>query len=81
MTARTFARCRCGPAPNTAAAQKSIEGLSAGQKVVASGQFLIDSEANLRGAFDGLSGSSHPTEGAKPESMPVPAANAPQEEH
>ncbi len=29
-----------------------LEGLTAGQKVVASGQFLIDSEANLRGAFD-----------------------------
>lgn len=28
-----------------------LDGLSEGQKVVASGQFLIDSEANLRGAF------------------------------
>jgi Cu(I)/Ag(I) efflux system membrane fusion protein len=31
-----------------------IEGLDAGQKVVVSGQFLIDSEANLRGAFNKL---------------------------
>lgn len=34
-----------------------IDGLKLGQKVVASGQFLIDSEANLRGAFDNLTGS------------------------
>lgn len=34
-----------------------IEGLKLGQNVVASGQFLIDSEANLRGAFDNLTGS------------------------
>jgi len=33
-----------------------LEGLAAGQRVVASGQFLIDSEANLRGAFDSLTG-------------------------
>lgn len=33
-----------------------LDGLQAGQKVVASGQFLIDSEANLRGAFDSLAG-------------------------
>jgi Cu(I)/Ag(I) efflux system membrane fusion protein len=33
-----------------------LEGLSLGQSVVASGQFLIDSEANLRGAFDNLAG-------------------------
>jgi Cu(I)/Ag(I) efflux system membrane fusion protein len=33
-----------------------IEGLSAGQKVVASGQFLIDSEASLRGSLQRLGG-------------------------
>jgi Cu(I)/Ag(I) efflux system membrane fusion protein len=33
-----------------------LEGLTLGQSVVASGQFLIDSEANLRGAFDSLTG-------------------------
>jgi membrane fusion protein, copper/silver efflux system len=34
-----------------------LQGLTLGQSVVASGQFLIDSEANLRGAFDHLAGS------------------------
>jgi Cu(I)/Ag(I) efflux system membrane fusion protein len=34
-----------------------LEGLAPGQNIVASGQFLIDSEANLRGAFDALGGS------------------------
>ena len=51
-----------------------IEGLALGQQVVASGQFLIDSEANLRGAFDSLTGSGD----AKPMDadhnlMPAPA--------
>jgi Cu(I)/Ag(I) efflux system membrane fusion protein len=52
-----------------------LEGLSFGQNVVASGQFLIDSEASLRGAFDNLAGSSE-TEGPNvtPESMPMPSA-------
>ena len=34
-----------------------LAGLHLGQNVVASGQFLIDSEASLRGAFDNLAGS------------------------
>jgi membrane fusion protein, copper/silver efflux system len=34
-----------------------LTGLTVGQNVVASGQFLIDSEANLRAAFDNLAGS------------------------
>ncbi len=34
-----------------------LQGLQLGQNVVASGQFLIDSEANLRSAFEGLAGS------------------------
>ena len=52
-----------------------LESLSIGQNVVASGQFLIDSEASLRGAFDNLAGSNE-TEGssAKPELMPMPSA-------
>ena len=51
-----------------------LEGLSLGQNVVTSGQFLIDSEASLRGAFDNLAGASEPThEAAKPELMPAPA--------
>jgi membrane fusion protein, copper/silver efflux system len=36
-----------------------LEGLNLGQNVVASGQFLIDSEANLRGAFDNLAPGEH----------------------
>jgi Cu(I)/Ag(I) efflux system membrane fusion protein len=51
-----------------------LEGLGLGQSVVASGQFLIDSEASLRGAFDNLAGASAaPTTDMKPELMPVPA--------
>jgi membrane fusion protein, copper/silver efflux system len=52
-----------------------LEGLSVGQDVVASGQFLIDSEASLRGAFDNLAGSNETEEpSAKPELMPMPSA-------
>jgi Cu(I)/Ag(I) efflux system membrane fusion protein len=40
-----------------------LEGLTLGQNVVASGQFLIDSEANLRSAFDNLAGA-NPTDGS-----------------
>jgi Cu(I)/Ag(I) efflux system membrane fusion protein len=51
-----------------------LEGLTLGQSVVASGQFLIDSEANLRGAFDNLAGSNDSTSG-KPQTdlMPAPS--------
>jgi Cu(I)/Ag(I) efflux system membrane fusion protein len=35
-----------------------LDGLTVGQNVVASGQFLIDSEASLRGAFENLAGAS-----------------------
>jgi membrane fusion protein, copper/silver efflux system len=49
-----------------------LEGLSAGQNIVASGQFLIDSEASLRGAFENL---------AKPDLMPAPSAQAPEGGH
>src|ERR1700676_5686488 len=52
-----------------------LEGLDLGQSVVASGQFLIDAEANLRGAFDNLAGSNETrTERAQPDLMPAPAA-------
>ena len=52
-----------------------LEGLNVGQSVVASGQFLIDSEATLRGAFNNLAGSteSHDSN-ANPELMPSPSA-------
>jgi membrane fusion protein, copper/silver efflux system len=64
-----------------------LEGLSVGQDVVASGQFLIDSEASLRGAFDNLAGSNDasgpnatpelmPTPSAKPESIPMTMPSA-----
>jgi Cu(I)/Ag(I) efflux system membrane fusion protein len=55
-----------------------LEGLSAGQNVVASGQFLIDSEASLRGAFENLAGSNE-SEGknARSELMPAPSDQAP----
>ena len=52
-----------------------LEGLSVGQNIVASGQFLIDSEASLRGAFDNLAGSNEtPNPNAKSELMPMPSA-------
>jgi Cu(I)/Ag(I) efflux system membrane fusion protein len=55
-----------------------LEGLSVGQNVVASGQFLIDSEASLRGAFDNLAGSNDtPDPEATSELMPTPSAQPP----
>jgi Cu(I)/Ag(I) efflux system membrane fusion protein len=63
----------CGSAPSKAAARRFWRGLRLGQNVVASGQFLIDSEANLRGAFDNLAGSNESkSEDAKPMMMPAP---------
>ena len=52
-----------------------LQGLTVGQNVVASGQFLIDSEATLRGAFNNLAGSteSHDSN-ANSELMPSPSA-------
>lgn len=59
-----------------------LEGLSAGQNVVASGQFLIDSEASLRGAFENLAGSNdHPEKDPSAELMPAPSAHAPHGGH
>jgi membrane fusion protein, copper/silver efflux system len=59
-----------------------LEGLTLGQNVVASGQFLIDSEANLRGAFDNLVGASESrSEEAKPMMMPAPSMKAPSGSH
>jgi membrane fusion protein, copper/silver efflux system len=52
-----------------------LEGLALGQNVVASGQFLIDSEANLRSAFDNLAGAGKtPDEDAARQLMPQPSA-------
>jgi Cu(I)/Ag(I) efflux system membrane fusion protein len=59
-----------------------LEGLSAGQNVVASGQFLIDSEASLRGAFENLAGSNDPQgKSATPDLMPAPSMQPPDERH
>jgi Cu(I)/Ag(I) efflux system membrane fusion protein len=59
-----------------------LEGLDAGQNVVASGQFLIDSEASLRGAFENLAGSNEPQGmNAKPELMPAPSTQSPNGAH
>jgi membrane fusion protein, copper/silver efflux system len=59
-----------------------LGGLNVGQDVVASGQFLIDSEANLRGAFDNLAGSNESkSEAAKPMMMPVPSMQSPDGSH
>jgi membrane fusion protein, copper/silver efflux system len=59
-----------------------LEGLTPGQSVVASGQFLIDSEANLRGAFDNLAGSNESkSEDSKPMMMSMPSMQAPAESH
>jgi len=59
-----------------------LDGLSAGQNVVASGQFLIDSEASLRGAFENLAGSNESQDkNAKPDLMPAPSAQPPDGAH
>jgi membrane fusion protein, copper/silver efflux system len=59
-----------------------LEGLNLGQDVVASGQFLIDSEANLRGAFDHLAGSNESkSEDAKLMTMPMPSMPSPNGNH
>jgi Cu(I)/Ag(I) efflux system membrane fusion protein len=59
-----------------------LQGIQLGQKVVASGQFLIDSEANLRSAFDDLAGSNESTpKDTKPMLMPAPSTQSPDEVH
>jgi Cu(I)/Ag(I) efflux system membrane fusion protein len=59
-----------------------LDGLNQGQDVVTSGQFLIDSEANIRGAFDHLAGSNESkSEEAKPMTMPMPSMQSPEGSH
>jgi membrane fusion protein, copper/silver efflux system len=54
-----------------------LEGLTLGQSVVASGQFLIDSEASLRGAFDSLAGAGGTAEqDATRALMPAPSTQS-----
>ncbi len=59
-----------------------LQGVQLGHTVVASGQFLIDSEANLRGAFDNLAGSNESKrDDADPMLMPAPSTQPPDEAH
>jgi membrane fusion protein, copper/silver efflux system len=59
-----------------------LEGIQLGQNVVASGQFLIDSEANLRSALDNLAGPNESApKDAKPTLMPAPSTQFPNEAH
>jgi membrane fusion protein, copper/silver efflux system len=58
-----------------------LSGLIVGQNIVASGQFLIDSESNLRAAFDNLAPSNESNNDMKPMLMPAPSAQAPDEAH
>jgi membrane fusion protein, copper/silver efflux system len=61
--------------PEYAGNSEILEGLAVGQQVVASGQFLIDSEASLRGAFDNLTGAGGGKTGdADQNMMPAPSA-------
>lgn len=50
------------------------DGLTAGQRVVVSGQFLIDSEANLSGALDRLDGTEQPAPAASAPASPSTSA-------
>jgi Cu(I)/Ag(I) efflux system membrane fusion protein len=59
-----------------------LEGLNVGQTIVASGQFLIDSEANLRGEFENLAGPSESKpDDATPSRMPMPSVEPKHEGH
>ncbi len=59
-----------------------LEGVNLGQIVVASGQFLIDSEASLRGAFENLAGASAtPKVELKQQLMPSPGTKDSQGAH
>lgn len=57
------------PGRSTGGMTEIRSGLEVGQRIVVSGQFLIDSEANLSGALDRLNGSNHPSPAA---SVPAP---------
>ncbi|MBA4286005.1 MAG: efflux RND transporter periplasmic adaptor subunit [Xanthomonadaceae bacterium] len=57
-----------------------LEGLAEGQRVVASGQFLIDSEASLRGALDRLAPIAIEA-GHEHDAVPSPASNGEADPH
>jgi Cu(I)/Ag(I) efflux system membrane fusion protein len=50
------------------------DGLTVGQRIVVSGQFLIDSEANLSGALDRLNGANRPSPSTSVPASPGTAA-------
>ena len=52
-----------------------LSGLKGGERVVASGQFLIDSEANLSGALDRLGGDASATDAMPATSAPAPESD------
>jgi Cu(I)/Ag(I) efflux system membrane fusion protein len=54
-----------------------LAGLKGGERVVTSGQFLIDSEANLDGALQRLTTPPAPRASAAPDVPAVPASSAP----
>jgi membrane fusion protein, copper/silver efflux system len=59
-----------------------LEGVTPEQTIVASGQFLIDSEANLRSAFAALAGASESrTDDVRPLLIPAPSTPLPDEVH
>ncbi len=55
-----------------------LSGLQAGERVVTSGNFLIDSESQLKSAATAMTGHQH---GAAPAGEPQPKAAAPAQEH
>ncbi len=65
-TAATSARCRCRPGLESGGQTEIRAGLQAGQKVVVSAQFLIDSEASLRGLEARLNGADGQAVGTQP---------------
>ncbi|RPI16211.1 MAG: efflux RND transporter periplasmic adaptor subunit [Acidobacteriales bacterium] len=56
-----------------------IKGLKPGERIVISGNFLIDSESQLKAAAGGMAGHQHGgSPGSKPEPAAAPASQAPQ---
>jgi Cu(I)/Ag(I) efflux system membrane fusion protein len=54
-----------------------LQGLNEGEQVVASGQFLVDSEARLRSVLGGMAAAGQTAPGAQATSAPAAAASAP----
>lgn len=62
------------PGRSTGGVTEIRSGLEAGQRIVVSGQFLIDSEANLSGALDRLNGSNPPSPATSAPAVPSTTA-------